>query len=77
MFKSLSTGGYVSNALAYAGENACYQTFQSYAGNLYALGKKSITKFYLQTWSDRIDDFLNDKNLDLALDLALSMFKGN
>ncbi len=75
-FKSLSTGGYVSKALAYAGENACYQTFQAYSGHLYVLGKKSITQFQLQNWSDRIDDFLNENSLDLAIDLALAMFKG-
>ena len=76
-FKSLSTGGYVSKALAYAGENACYQTFQAYSGYLYALGKRSITQFILQTWSERIDDFVNDGNLDLAIDLASSMYKGS
>jgi hypothetical protein len=75
-FKSLPTGGYVSKALAFAGENACYQTFQAYSGHLYILGKKSITQFQLQSWSERIDDFLNENNLDLAIDLALAMFKG-
>jgi hypothetical protein len=75
-FKSLSTGGYVSKALAYAGENSCYQTFQAYSGSFFMQGKKSIHKFTIQTWSERIDDFVNDNNLDLALDLALSIFKG-
>ena len=75
-FKSLSTGGYVSKALAYAGENACYMTFQAYSGHLYILGKKSITQFSLQNWSDRIEDFLAENNLELALDLSLSMLKG-
>lgn len=75
-FKSLSTGGYVSKALAFAGENACYQTFQAYLGQLFLLGTKSINLFSLQNWSSRIDDFVNENNLDLAVDLALSMYKG-
>lgn len=76
-FKSLSTGGYVSKALAYAGENACYQTFQSHLGQLFMLGNKSITIFSLQQWFSRIDDFVNDGNLDAAIDLALAMYKGS
>lgn len=75
-FKSLATGGYVSKALAYAGESACYQTFQCYLGQLFMLGTKSINLFSLQNWSSRIMDFVNDNRLDLALDLALSMYKG-
>lgn len=76
-FKSLATGGYVSKALAYAGENACYSTIQSYLGQFFMLGSRSVEIFSLQNWSTRIDDFINDNSLDLALDLALSMFKGN
>lgn len=75
-FKSLSTGGYVSKALAYAGENACYQTFQAYLGQLFMLGSRSVTIFSLQQWSNRIDDFVNEGNLESALDLALSMYQG-
>lgn len=73
-FKSLSTGGYVSEALAYAGENSCYQSFKTFFGQLFMLGTDSITLFSLQNWSARIDDFLNENNLDLALDLAVSMY---
>ena len=75
-FKSLSTGGYVSKALAYAGENACYQTFQAFLGQLFMLGNRSVTIFSLQQWSNRIDDFVNDGNLNSALDLALAMYQG-
>ena len=75
-FKSLATGGYVSKALAYAGENACYNTIQSYLGQFFMLGSRAVVLFSLQTWSTRIDDFVNDNSLDLALDLALNMFKG-
>lgn len=75
-FKSLSTGGYVSKALAHAGENACYQTFQEYLGQLFMLGSRSISIFSLQQWSSRIDDFVNDGNLNLALDLAIAMYQG-
>ncbi len=63
-------------ALAYAGENACYNTIQAYLGQLFVLGSRSIVLFSLQTWSTRIDDFINDNSLDLALSLALSMYKG-
>ena len=73
-FKSLATGGYVSKALAYAGENACYQTCQSHLGQLFMLGSRSIVLFAIQTWSNRIDDFINDNSLDLALNLAVSMY---
>lgn len=75
-FKSLATGGYVSQALAYAGDNACYQTIQSYLGQMFILGSKSLSLFALQNWSARIDDFVNDNCIDLALDLALSMYRG-
>jgi hypothetical protein len=75
-FKSLAQGGYVSRALAYAGDNACYQTIQSYLGQMFVLGSKSLTLFALQSWSARIDDFVNDNCLDLALDLALAMYRG-
>ncbi len=40
------------------------------------LGSRSVVLFSLQTWSTRIDDFVNDNSLDLALNLALSMHKG-
>ena len=76
-FKSLSTGGYVSEALAYAGENSCYQSFRNFLGQLFMLGTDSITLFSLQNWSARIDDFLNENNLNLALDLAVSMYRGD
>ena len=75
-FKSLATGGYVSEALAYAGENACYQSIQAHLGQLFMLGSRSIAIFSIQNWSARIDDFINDNNLDLALDLSLAMYKG-
>ena len=75
-FKSLATGGYVSKAFSFAGENACYNTIQTYLGQLFMLGSQSIVLFSLQNWSSRIDDFINYNNLDLALDLALAMYKG-
>lgn len=75
-FKSLATGGNVSRALAYAGDNACYQSVQSYLGQMFMLGSKSINLFALQSWSARIDDFVNENSIDLALDLALAMYRG-
>ena len=75
-FKSLANGGNVSEALAYAGESACYQTFQAYMGKLFMLGKNAISMFSLQNWSTRIDDFVNENKLDIALDLGLAMYNG-
>uniref|UniRef100_A0A4W5L133 Uncharacterized protein n=1 Tax=Hucho hucho TaxID=62062 RepID=A0A4W5L133_9TELE len=39
-FKSLATGGNVSQALALVGEKACYQSVCSYAGQIVLLGTK-------------------------------------
>ncbi|CAF0823316.1 unnamed protein product [Brachionus calyciflorus] len=75
-FKSLATGGYVSKALAYAGENSCYQSIRNYLGQLFMLGTESVSLFSLQNWSSRIDDFLTENNLDQAIDLAVSMYRG-
>jgi hypothetical protein len=76
-FKSLATGGHVSKALACAGDNACYQSFRSYLGKLFMLGSRSVQFFALQSWSSRIDDFVNANSLEPALELAVHMYSGN
>ena len=47
-FKSLATGGYVSQALSYAGDNACYQTVQSYLGQMFILGNYFLVILFTQ-----------------------------
>jgi WD40 repeat protein len=47
-FKSLATGGYVSQALSYAGDNACYQTVQSYLGQMFILGNYFLIILFTQ-----------------------------
>ncbi|KAG7272449.1 hypothetical protein CRUP_031376 [Coryphaenoides rupestris] len=41
-FKSLATGGNVSEALALVGEKACYESVSSYAGQILYLGTKMV-----------------------------------
>jgi vacuolar protein sorting-associated protein 8 len=49
-FKSLATGGYVSQALSYAGDNACYQTVQSYLGQMFILGNYFLIILFTQNF---------------------------
>lgn len=51
-FKSLATGGNVSQALACAGEKACYQTIVSHNGQLFILGTKTAHLYTLRTWRE-------------------------
>ncbi|KAJ8320304.1 hypothetical protein KUTeg_001891 [Tegillarca granosa] len=75
-FKSLATGGNVSQALAYAGEKACYQTIVSHSGQLFILGTKTVHVYTLRTWRDRIDVLVKQNNYQDALALALSFYEG-
>eukprot|EP00064_Thunnus_orientalis_P011844 superscaffoldBa00001753_g11876 len=63
-FKSLATGGNVSQALALVGEKACYQSVSSYAGQIVYLGTK------------RIDCLLKQEHFVEALSLAWSFHEG-
>ncbi|TNN63967.1 Vacuolar protein sorting-associated protein 8 [Liparis tanakae] len=63
-FKSLATGGNVSQALALVGEKACYQSVSSYAGQIVYLGTK------------RIDFLLKQEYFVEALSLAWSFHEG-
>ena len=56
----------MSHAFAYAKDNANYQTVQSYLGQIFILGSKSVS------FSSRIVDFVND----YSIDLALGMYQG-
>ncbi|XP_010781447.1 vacuolar protein sorting-associated protein 8 homolog [Notothenia coriiceps] len=51
-FKSLATGGNVSQALALVGEKACYQSVSSYAGQIVYLGTKSAHIMALRNWRE-------------------------
>ncbi|KAF4795304.1 Vacuolar protein sorting-associated protein 8 like protein [Turdus rufiventris] len=63
-FKSLATGGNVSEALALVGEKACYQSISSCGGQVFYLGTK------------RVDHLLKQERLTDALALAWSFYEG-
>ncbi|CAE1274106.1 VPS8 [Acanthosepion pharaonis] len=75
-FKSLATGGNVSEALAFAGEQACYQSVVSHGGQLIVLGTESVTVFSLRSWIERIDVLVKQNKHREALALALSFYEG-
>ncbi|XP_064597923.1 vacuolar protein sorting-associated protein 8 homolog [Liolophura sinensis] len=75
-FKSLATGGNVSQALAYAGGQACYQSVVSYSGQLFLLGTKTVHVMSLRTWRERIDVLVKQNRYRDALALALSFYEG-
>uniref|UniRef100_A0A8C5ERG8 RING-type domain-containing protein n=1 Tax=Gouania willdenowi TaxID=441366 RepID=A0A8C5ERG8_GOUWI len=68
-FKSLATGGNVSQALALVGEKACYQSVSAYGGQIIYLGTK-VCCF-------RIDCFLKQEHFVEALSLAWSVHEGS
>lgn len=74
-FKSISTGGNVSQALAYAGERACYYSLTSYNGQLVMLGSKDISVYTLRNWLDRIDNLVKHKLWEEAFALASSFYR--
>uniref|UniRef100_A0A3P9MCK4 VPS8 subunit of CORVET complex n=1 Tax=Oryzias latipes TaxID=8090 RepID=A0A3P9MCK4_ORYLA len=73
-FKSLATGGNVSQALV--GEKACYQSVSSYAGQILCLGTKSAHIMALRKWNERIDLMLKQEHFVEALSLAWSFHEG-
>jgi hypothetical protein len=75
-FKDVANGGNVSAALSCAGENACYETFKSHLDQLFMLGNSKLSIFCLQAWSTRVDDLVNSCRFDSAVDLLLSMLRG-
>ncbi|XP_019524513.1 PREDICTED: vacuolar protein sorting-associated protein 8 homolog isoform X1 [Hipposideros armiger] len=75
-FKSLATGGNVSQALALVGEKACYQSISSYGGQIFYLGTKSVHVMMLRNWRERVDHLLKQDCLTEALALAWSFHEG-
>uniref|UniRef100_A0A4W4F5V2 RING-type domain-containing protein n=1 Tax=Electrophorus electricus TaxID=8005 RepID=A0A4W4F5V2_ELEEL len=75
-FKSLATGGNVSQALALVGERACYQSVCSYAGQIFYLGTKSVHIMTLRSWRERVEHFLKQERFTEALSLAWSFHEG-
>ncbi|KAM3849822.1 vacuolar protein sorting-associated protein 8 homolog, partial [Diretmus argenteus] len=75
-FKSLATGGNVSQALALVGEKACYQSVSSYAGQIVYLGTKSAHIMTLRNWRERVDCLLKQERFIEALSLAWSFHEG-
>nr|XP_020479091.1 vacuolar protein sorting-associated protein 8 homolog [Monopterus albus] len=75
-FKSLATGGNVSQALALVGEKACYQSVSSYGGQIVYLGTKSAHIMTLRNWRERIEYLLKQEHFVEALSLAWSFHEG-
>ncbi|XP_054940214.1 vacuolar protein sorting-associated protein 8 homolog isoform X1 [Physeter macrocephalus] len=75
-FKSLATGGNVSQALALVGEKACYQSISIYGGQIFYLGTKSVYVMMLRSWRERVDHLLKQDCLTEALALAWSFHEG-
>ncbi|KAM9454212.1 vacuolar protein sorting-associated protein 8 homolog [Clarias gariepinus] len=75
-FKSLATGGNVSQALALVGEKACYQSVCSHGGQIIYLGTKSVHVLNLRNWRERVDHLLKQEKFTEALSLAWSFHEG-
>ncbi|XP_019359333.1 PREDICTED: vacuolar protein sorting-associated protein 8 homolog isoform X2 [Gavialis gangeticus] len=75
-FKSLATGGNVSQALALVGEKACYQSISSCGSQIFYLGTKSVHVMTLRSWRERVDHLLKQDCLTEALALAWSFYEG-
>ncbi|XP_043931336.1 vacuolar protein sorting-associated protein 8 homolog [Protopterus annectens] len=75
-FKSLATGGNVSQALALVGEKACYQSIGSYGGQIFYLGTKSVHVMMLRTWRERVEHLVKQERFTEALALAWSFHEG-
>ncbi|XP_071822429.1 vacuolar protein sorting-associated protein 8 homolog isoform X2 [Apostichopus japonicus] len=75
-FKSLATGGNVSEAMALAGERACYQSIETHKGQLLLLGTKSVHVMTIRPWTDRIQLLTKAGNFKGALQLANSFLNG-
>uniref|UniRef100_A0A673IYK5 Vacuolar protein sorting-associated protein 8 homolog n=1 Tax=Sinocyclocheilus rhinocerous TaxID=307959 RepID=A0A673IYK5_9TELE len=75
-FKSLATGGNVSQALALVGEKTCYQSVCSYAGQIMYLGTKCVHIMTLRNWRERVDHLLKQEKFMEALSLAWSFHEG-
>ncbi|XP_074860319.1 vacuolar protein sorting-associated protein 8 homolog isoform X2 [Carettochelys insculpta] len=75
-FKSLATGGNVSQALALVGEKACYQSISSCGSQIFYLGTKSVHVMMLRNWRERVDHLLKQDSLTEALALAWSFHEG-
>ncbi|XP_048866452.1 vacuolar protein sorting-associated protein 8 homolog isoform X1 [Brienomyrus brachyistius] len=75
-FKSLATGGNVSQALALVGERACYQSVCCYGTQVFYLGTKSVHMMTLRNWRERVDFLLQQEKFVEALSLAWSFHEG-
>ncbi|ESO05633.1 hypothetical protein HELRODRAFT_111117 [Helobdella robusta] len=74
-YKSLATGGNVSQALAYAGEQACYQSIVTYNNQLVLLGTRGVHIITLRSWSDRINLLVKQRKYKQAVELGLTFYK--
>uniref|UniRef100_A0A4W3IW36 VPS8 subunit of CORVET complex n=1 Tax=Callorhinchus milii TaxID=7868 RepID=A0A4W3IW36_CALMI len=75
-FKSLATGGNVSQALALVGEKACYQSVGSYGAQIIYLGTKVNHHTSLLAFQERMDCLLKQERFTEVLALAWSFHEG-
>ncbi|CAK8692883.1 unnamed protein product [Clavelina lepadiformis] len=75
-FKSIATGGNVSQALAMIGEHACYQSMIPFNKGVAFLGIEAVFTSTINTWRERINIALRSGHQQ-ALKLALTFYDGS
>ncbi|XP_065882689.1 vacuolar protein sorting-associated protein 8 homolog isoform X2 [Dysidea avara] len=76
VFKSLATGGNVSQALRAGANNACHNSITVDDCRMYILGISSVTQISLLSWEQRINRLSNNNDFESALTLAGQFYKG-
>lgn len=74
-FKGLSTGGNVSQAMALAGERACYNTVQSFGNQLLLLGIRSLHVLTIRSWDNRLDVLVEQNKYIEAIRLGVEFME--
>ncbi|XP_053206764.1 vacuolar protein sorting-associated protein 8 homolog [Panonychus citri] len=85
-FTGFHIDGQVSGAMAAAGTQACYNSTIVTSSNsslshisvnqLLLLGRELMVMYSLRPWDSRIDWFISEENYSQALNLSLSIYKG-
>jgi hypothetical protein len=74
-FKSIETGGNVSQALIVGSEHACYNSVVSYNSRLHVLGLKAVHVITIKTWKERLRILIRDGRMDEAIQLGLDLYE--
>ncbi|KAK6630795.1 hypothetical protein RUM44_002964 [Polyplax serrata] len=74
-FKGIMTGGNVSEAMALAGEKACYNTIVGYGNQILILGMKTVHLLTIRPWIERLNYLVKQKKYLTALSLGLSFYE--